>query len=186
LIKGYSLKVKSHGLLTFNISEFAMKKFLGILIFALLLSALVAGTAVAQDNTPPTDDEVNAVAHKLYCPVCESTPLDVCPTDACKDWRELIRTMLSEGKTEAEILQHFEDQYGARVLAEPPKEGFYWLVYLLPPAIILVGAVVLFRSLKAWTKPKAAAPVASGAENNSSAQKDDYVKRLEEELKKQK
>ena len=105
-----------------------------------ILASLFFQPALAQGSTPPTDDEVNAIASKLYCPVCESTPLDVCPTDACKDWRELIRTMLSEGKTEAEILQHFEDQYGARVLAEPPKQGFYWLIYLLPPAIILAGA----------------------------------------------
>ncbi len=163
-----------------------MKKFLYSLIFTFLLSILFTGVALAQDSTPPTDDEVNAVAHQLYCPVCESTPLDVCPTDACKDWRELIRTMLAEGKTEAEILQHFEDQYGARVLAEPPKQGFYWLIYLLPPAIILVGAVMLFRSLKEWTKPKAAAPGPGGAQSESSSAKDDYVARLEEELKKQK
>jgi cytochrome c-type biogenesis protein CcmH len=163
-----------------------MKKILYILIFTFLLGALFTGVAFAQDNTPPTDDEVNAVAHKLYCPVCENTPLDVCPTEACKDWRELIRTMLSEGKTETEILQHFQDQYGARVLAEPPKEGFYWLVYLLPPAIILAGAIVLFRSLKEWTKPKAAAPTSSGARSESSSpEKDAYVARLEEELKKQ-
>jgi cytochrome c-type biogenesis protein CcmH len=94
--------------------------------------------------------------------------------------------MLTEGKTEDEILQHFVDQYGARVLAEPPKEGFFWLIYLLPPAIILVGAVVLFRSLKEWTKPKAAAPASGGERSESSAKKDDYVARLEEELKKQK
>jgi cytochrome c-type biogenesis protein CcmH len=122
----------------------------------------------------------------VYCPVCEITHLDVCPTQACKEWRDLIRTMLAEGKTEDEILQHFVDQYGARVLAEPPKEGFFWLIYLLPPAIILVGAVVLFRSLKEWTKPKAAAPIAGGERSESSAKKDDYVARLEEELKKQK
>jgi cytochrome c-type biogenesis protein CcmH len=163
-----------------------MKKFLITIIFTFLLGALFTGVALAQDTTPPTDDEVNAVAHKLYCPVCESTPLDVCPTDACKDWRELIRTMLAEGKTEDEILKHFVDQYGARVLAEPPKEGFYWLIYLIPPAIILAGAVILFRSLKEWTKPKAAAPVSSGVSSESSSEKDVYVARLEEELKKQK
>ena len=164
-----------------------MKKFLYTLIFTLLLSALFTGIVLAQGNNPPTDDEVNAVAHKLYCPVCESTPLDVCPTEACRDWRELIRTMLAEGKTEDEIIKHFEEQYGARVLAEPPKEGFYWLVYLLPPAVILAGAVVLFRSLKEWTKPKAAAPVSGGAgdASSSSPEKDEYVTRLEEELKKQ-
>jgi cytochrome c-type biogenesis protein CcmH len=163
-----------------------MKKFLYTFTFILILSILFTGVALAQSNTPPTDDEVNAIAHKLYCPVCENTPLDVCPTDACKDWRELIRTMLADGKTESEILQHFKDQYGARVLAEPPKEGFYWLIYLLPPAIILAGAVVLFRALKEWTKPKAAAPIPGGERSETSPEKDAYVARLEEELKKQK
>jgi len=162
-----------------------MKKFLYILAFLFILGGLFTGTVLAQSGTP-TDDEVNAIAHKLYCPVCESTPLDVCPTQACKEWRELIRTMLTEGKTEDEILQHFVDQYGARVLAEPPKEGFFWLIYLLPPAVILVGAVVLFRSLKEWTKPKAATPALGGERSESSIQKDEYVARLEEEVKKQK
>lgn len=159
-----------------------MKKFLYILAFLFLLGSLFAAApALAQSGTP-TDDEVNAIARKLYCPVCESTPLDVCPTQACHEWRELIRTMLAEGKTEEEITQYFVDQYGARVLAEPPKEGFFWLIYLLPPAVILVGVVILFRSLKEWTKPKAAAPVQSATQ----VQKDDYVSRFEEELKKQK
>ena len=162
-----------------------MRKFLYLIAFLFLLGGLFTTTALAQSGTP-TDDEVNAIAHKLYCPVCESTPLDVCPTQACKEWRELIRTMLTEGKTEEEILQHFVDQYGARVLAEPPKEGFFWLIYLLPPAVILVGAVFLFRSLKEWTKPKAAASAVSAAQAEASARKDDYVARLEEELKKQK
>lgn len=157
-----------------------------LLAMALVLAGMFYQIAFAQDGTPPTDDEVNAIASKLYCPVCESTPLDVCPTEACRDWRELIRGMLSEGKTEDEILQHFEDQYGARVLAEPPKQGFYWLIYLLPPAIILVGAVMLFRSLKEWTKPKAASAGTSAARSEASSVKDDYVARLEEELKKHK
>jgi cytochrome c-type biogenesis protein CcmH len=162
-----------------------MRKFLYVIAFLFLLGGLFTTTAFAQSGTP-SDDEVNAIARKLYCPVCESTPLDVCPTQACKEWRELIRSMLAEGKTEDEILQHFVDQYGARVLAEPPKEGGFWLIYLLPPAVILVGAVILFRSLKEWTKPKAAAPASSGEQVESSAKKDDYVARLEEELKKQK
>ena len=159
--------------------------FLIITVFAAFL-ALTWVTQVSAQSPTPSDDDVNAIARQLFCPVCENTPLDVCPTDACKDWRELIRTMLAEGKTEDRILQHFQDQYGARVLAEPPKEGFYWLIYLLPPSIILAGAVILFRSLKEWTKPKAAAPIPGGARSEASSDKDDYVMRLEEELKKQK
>lgn len=171
-----------------------MKKLLYALIFTLLLS-FVSGVVFAQAPTP-SDDDVNAVAHQLYCPVCESTPLDVCPTEACRQWRDLIRQQLSEGMTEAQIKQYFVDNYGARVLAEPPKQGSYWLFYLLPPVIILAGAVLLFRSMRAWTKP-AAAPAASDTAPKDPAKdpakdptkdpaKDDYVSRLEEELKKRK
>lgn len=156
----------------FRIAHYAL------LFFALLLVAGASFTAASAQAPTPTDDEVNAIARKLYCPVCESTPLDVCPTDACKEWRELIRTMLAEGKTEEEIFQHFEAQYGARVLAEPPRRGFYWLIYVIPPAIILAGAIILFRSMKEWTNVK--------DEDAAETPQDDYLAQIEEELKKQK
>jgi len=160
-----------------------MKKTLQILTFALILVSLFTGTALAQDNVP-TDDEVNAIAQQLYCPVCENTPLDVCPTEACRQWRELIRLQLSQGMTEAEIKQYFVDNYGARVLAEPPRTGLNWLVYILPPAIILLGSFFLFRSFQEWAKPKVASASTGGDRSEaSSPEKDDYVARLEEELK---
>ena len=160
-----------------------MKKFLYTLAFMLLFS-LFTGVAFAQEPTP-SDDEVNAVAHQLYCPVCESTPLDVCPTESCRQWRDLIRQQLADGMTEAEIKQYFVDNYGARVLAEPPKQGTYWLFYLLPPIIILAGAFILFRSMKSWTKKSAVVP-ASNNEVSSEKPKDDYISQFEEELKKRK
>jgi len=127
---------------------------------------------------------VNAIAQQLYCPVCENTPLDVCPTEACRQWRELIRLQLSQGMTEAEIKQYFVDNYGARVLAEPPRTGLNWLVYILPPAIILLGSFILFRSFREWTKPKVQAAGSGGERSEaSSPAEDDYVARLEEELK---
>lgn len=163
-----------------------MKKLLQILMLVLLTASLLTGVVFAQDDTP-TDDEVNAIAKQLYCPVCENTPLDVCPTEACRQWRELIRTQLSEGMTEQEIKDYFVANYGARVLSEPPRSGLNWLVYILPPAIILLGAFFLFRSFREWTKAPAAESAASGERSEAPASKqDDYVARLEEELKKRK
>lgn len=160
----------------------------GLLLFALvlILSGLFYQTAFAQDGV--TDDEVNAIAKQLYCPVCENTPLDVCPTEACRQWRELIRLQISQGMTEAEIKQYFVDNYGARVLAEPPRTGLNWLVYILPPVFILLGAFILFRSFREWTKPKSA-EAGTGVERSASSSSitdDDYVARFEEELKKRK
>jgi len=159
-----------------------MKRLFWITTLILVLSALATATVIAQGSTP-TDDEVNAIAKDLFCPVCENTPLDVCPTDACKEWREEIRGMLADGKSEAEIKQHFVDYYGARVLAEPPRSGFNWLVYVIPPIIIVAGAFVLFRALRAWSQ---ASTTEAGVDEEDAppSSDDEYIARMEAELKK--
>jgi len=152
-----------------------------LLILVAVLSLFAARNVRAQSPTPSADD-VNAIAKQLYCPVCENTPLDVCETEACKQWRELIRQQLAEGWTEEEIKDYFVKNYGARVLSEPPKEGINWLAYIVPPVIIFAGAFILYRTLMAWRAasetetPDEAAPPLSA--------EDDYLSRLEEELRK--
>ena len=159
-----------------------MKKLFWITTLIFVLSGLTVATVFAQGSTP-TDDEVNAIAKQLYCPVCENTPLDVCPTDACKEWREEIRGMLADGKNEAEIKQHFVDYYGARVLSEPPRVGFNWLVYVVPPIVIVAGIFVLFRALRVWSQ--SATTEADADEDEAATSSDDeYIARMEEELKK--
>jgi cytochrome c-type biogenesis protein CcmH len=147
-----------------------------------IILTLTARAAFAQGPTP-TDDEVNRIAKQLYCPVCESTPLDVCPTEACRQWRDLIRTMLAEGKSEAEIKQYFVEHYGVRVLAEPPNR---LVTYLVPGVVILLGAFLLFRGFQMWMKPSRAEAGAVGTEPEPQPSQDPYIARLEEELKKQK
>src|SRR4026208_1211951 len=107
--------------------KIATYKLLLALLLTVTFSLLFSVLASAQGPTP-TDDDVNRVAKQLYCPVCESTPLDVCPTEACRQWRDLIRSMLAEGKSDEEIKQYFVAQYGDRVLAEPPNRLASYLV----------------------------------------------------------
>jgi len=159
-----------------------MKRLFWVSILIIIVTSFFTSIALAQQPAPtPSDDQVNYIAHQLYCPVCANTPLDVCPTEACRQWRDLIRQQLTQGWTEGQIKQYFVQQYGARVLAEPPETGINWLIYILPPIIILAGAFILFRALRTWTKPVSAS-TASGS--NEDALKDEYVARLEEELKK--
>jgi cytochrome c-type biogenesis protein CcmH len=90
----------------------------------------------------------------------------------------LIRQRLAEGWTKEEIKAYFVQQYGDRVLAEPPPEGFNWLVYLVPPLAFLAGAAFVFRLLRSW---KTAAPLPAV---DTPTLDDEYVRRLEEELRK--
>lgn len=153
-----------------------------ILLLTLVLAGLFTSPVFAQGPTP-TDDEVNRIAKQLYCPVCESTPLDVCPTEACRQWRDLIRTMLAEGKSEEEIKQYFVAQYGARVLAEPPNR---LVTYLVPAVVILLGALLLLRGFKMWMKPSITEADVDDTAGTAEPSQDPYIARLEEELKKQK
>jgi cytochrome c-type biogenesis protein CcmH len=156
-----------------------------VLVGTAVLVLLLSAAAAAQEATPPavspvTDDQVNAVAKQLYCPVCENIPLDVCPTQACAQWRALIRQMLAEGKSEIEIKEYFVAQYGDRVLAAPPARGLNWLVYIVPPAAILAGAFILYRAMRAW---KISPPAATDQPDTPQASSDEYIARLEEELR---
>ncbi len=118
--------------------------------FLILAAVLFAWTkpVTAQDPQPtPSDNAVNRVAKQMFCPVCENIPLDVCPTQACHDWRELIRQKLADGWTDQQIKAYFAQQYGDRVLAEPPRTGLNWLVYILPWVAIAGGVVLVWRVL---------------------------------------
>lgn len=166
-----------------------LTKYGGTAVLLLLGLVLLVTPALAQDGVV-TDDEVNAVAKDLFCPVCENTPLDVCPTQACADWRELIRTQLSEGSTPEEVQAYFARQYGEGVLANPPKEGFNLILWVFPVAAVLLGGVFFSR----YVSSLRASAAGSGDEFEEGEMEtavpparpvaqDDYKARLEEELR---
>jgi cytochrome c-type biogenesis protein CcmH len=142
--------------------------------------------AFAQESI--SDDEVNEVAKGLYCPVCESTPLDVCPTLACADWRALIRDKLAQGETPEEIYTYFAQQYGDGVLAEPPRQGASLILWLFPVVAIVVGGLYFgrtLRDLKVSNEAEATAvSLASSPPNNGQPRRplDHYIAQVEEEL----
>ncbi len=164
------------------------KKYLLAIGLAVLLALVVAGLAYAQQAQPtPSDDQVNAIARQLYCPVCENTPLDVCGTTACAQWRELIRQKLAAGWSDQAIKDYFVKQYGARVLGTPPPNGLNLLVYIIPPLAILAGVYVLYHAYRTWKRPlqpAVAEPTDQASPPAINPQQDEYIQRLEEEVHK--
>jgi cytochrome c-type biogenesis protein CcmH len=151
-------------------------------LFIFILLLLMAFPGAAQDNGA-SDDEVNAIAHKMYCPVCENIPLDVCSTQACADWRAEIRQQLDQGNTEQQIIDSFVARYGERVVGTP-QDPFLRALSLMTPWLIgivaLLVAVLTFnrwrgsKVLLAGSSPQAGIPITDDA---------DYRERLESDLK---
>lgn len=149
--------------------------------FAIGIAILAAWSAApARAQGPNIDDEVNRIAKTLYCPVCPNTPLDVCATQACVQWRALIKEKLQQGQTEQQIRDYFVQQYGEVVLGAPPAQGFNWLAYILPAIGILLGAAIAWLTVRQWITRRgegAAAP------DDAPAISKEYADRIEKDLK---
>jgi cytochrome c-type biogenesis protein CcmH len=167
-------------------------QFLLVVLALLLLALPVMAQDDANTGVGVSDDEVNEVARDIYCPVCENTPLDVCQTKACADWRELIRTKLASGESQQDIFNYFARQYGDGVLANPPRRGVSLVIlWVLPVVLILVGLLFFGRYMRGLRGDQPQVAAAAGdelvAEAPAPAPKpaqDDYLARVEEELKK--
>jgi cytochrome c-type biogenesis protein CcmH len=162
-----------------------MKLRLLALVAVALLGVVVAiaSPAAAQDDPkkPATADQVNAVANKLYCPVCENITLDTCGTAACAQWREEIRLQLDEGKTPAQVIEDFVTRFGDRVVGTPVDPVLRALSLLTPwllGALSILGAVwyLRHRDLTAAAEPATARPTYELQSDES------YRARLEHDL----
>jgi cytochrome c-type biogenesis protein CcmH len=158
---------------------------MGIGAFAVLLLAFaLTGIAAAQgDPKKVSDDAVNAVARKLYCPVCENIPLDVCGTTACAQWREEIRLQLAEGATDQQVIDDFVKRFGDRVVGTPQDPTLRALSLAIPlgiSALSLIAAILVFMSWRGeLVRGKKVQPVASPS---APATIDSYRARIERDL----
>ena len=141
-----------------------------------LAAILVATGSVAAQQPTPSDDQVNQVASQLYCPLCQNVRLDVCPTQACAQWRDLIRQDLAAGWSAKQIDDYFVQQYGPAVLAEPPAQGWNLLAYIVPPAVLLAGAAFVVQVYRHAQKPR------RKSTQRALPPEDPYLIRLEDEL----
>ena len=157
-----------------------IKRKLLLLLITVIASFFAVSSANAQDGQPgyPTDNDILRVAKQLYCPVCPNTPLDVCETKACQDWRAQIRDQLAQGWTDQQIIDYFVTQYGERVLAEPQRKGFTSLVWFLPLIVVLVGIGIVYEVLKNWRVQKPVLAIATPLPKIP----DDVLKKIEREI----
>ncbi len=160
------------------------------LLFLFLLAMLVVVSVVYADGggkVTVTDDDVNRVASKLYCPVCEGVPLDTCGTAACEQWRQEIRLQLESGQTEQQVIDSFVARFGDRVVGTPqnPTLRAISLVtpWLLSAGALSIAGVTFVRWRRSQVRPDAQQlPVTSTANAEQSAVMDAYRARLERDL----
>jgi cytochrome c-type biogenesis protein CcmH len=147
---------------------------------------LPAKTLAAPSTIPVTADQVNTIAHNLYCPVCENTPLDVCPTEACSRWRAQIADLLGQGQNEQQIDQYFIDHFGMRTVGVPTDATSRLLTVGVPFALIMIAGLLIFWQLWHWYRARSLLMPTGDSElppSELNDELDDYRTRIENELR---
>ncbi len=143
----------------------------------ILLMALLATGAVAQDSGSVSPDRVNRIAAQLIAPCCWSQTADVHQSDAAKAVKEKIRVGILTGKTDEQIVQEFIDEYGERILSVPRPRGFNLTLWVFLGLVMAVSGAGL-----AWYV-KRIARYAPSRKTSSAPVEDSMNKRIENELK---
>ena len=150
-----------------------MKRAAAIVILLALLFPSAASAACPKTS-------LAEIEHEVMCPVC-GVPLGLA-TEApqAQRQREFIQREVAACKSEDQIKTALVAEFGERVLALPPEEGFNLAAYLVPAAAVAVGAgAVGFVALRRRRGPQTGAPDAAAVDIDDEARLDADLERYE-------
>ena len=141
------------------------------LLLALVAALLAPATAVAQRPSLPD------IENEVMCVSCE-IPLNIAESAQADQQRDLIRTLIAQGRSKQQIKSALVTEYGEDVLALPEGDGFGITAYLIPFALVALLAGGLVVLLPRWRRRT---PAGIG-EADAPALSDDESSRLDDEL----
>lgn len=150
-----------------------------ILVLTSLLLTLAVTAAVAAGDEK-LEEHAIAIEGKLMAPCCWSSTISQHYSATADEIRLDIRNMLSAGKSEREILDHYVSIYGERILASPSARGFNLLAWLFPGIFFVACAFYVVLLLHRWTLSRSAN---IAADSPGKPLDDSYMRRLEKELR---
>lgn len=105
--------------------------------------ALAIAVAVATSWSPSETDRARALDLQLRCPICQGVSIADSPSDSAAQMRAIVRDRLAAGASDDEVKTYFVARFGTWVLLAPPGEGLGALLWVVPGASMLAGAIAL-------------------------------------------
>lgn len=156
----------------------ALRRVTATALAAVLLATVTATPALAA----ATNINFEQLQAQFMCVVCHE-PLNVAQSPEAFEESGTLRGLIRHGDSVAEIKQKMVEAYGPQVLGKPPAHGFNVLIYVVPPAVIVIGLVTIAVTLPKWrrrTRERAIAE-AQGADSLPSISAAD-AQRLDDDL----
>jgi cytochrome c-type biogenesis protein CcmH len=129
-----------------------MNKSFSTLMFTVALSVAVGAVAAPIEtfkfDSPDTEKVFHKLSEELRCLVCQNQNIAESNADLAKDLRLEMYNMLTDGKTEDEIVDFMVQRYGDYVLYRPPFKPMTWLLWLGPLIVFVIGLIFAIRFMR--------------------------------------
>ncbi len=114
------------------------------MLVILLLTVCTPLSIAAQPKVSLTGTE-----SQYMCTSCHE-PLPLAQSPQAQAEKQFLASLVDQGLTAGQIRAQMVANYGVAVLGRPPAHGFNLTVYILPPALVVVGLAGLLYTLPKW------------------------------------
>ena len=131
---------------------------IALLIYAWQINCFVQTVNASPLNASPLSDnpaleaQVSTISNELRCLVCQNQTIADSNADLAIDLKNQIRIQLTQGRSQAEILDYMVQRYGDFVLYKPPLKASTWFLWLGPFIILLLAFFLLWWQIQARKK----------------------------------
>lgn len=95
------------------------------------------------------------IGQQLRCLVCQNESIEESGADLARDLRKIVRTQVSEGRTDAEVIAWLVARYGDFVRLRPPFTLGTALLWASPLIALLIGGLTVLGLRRSRPAPPA-------------------------------
>jgi cytochrome c-type biogenesis protein CcmH/NrfF len=146
-----------------------------------LLVVLLRATALAAG--PPSFQEIE---ESLTCQCGCGLTVHACNHLQCGSaipMRQEIREQIGRGLDKDQVLAHFEQKYGEKILSSPTTSGFNLTAWMMPFIMLAAGGGLVVLTLRRWRRGGERPPVRGPAAVPNPGELTAHERTLERELK---
>ena len=134
---------------------------------AFLLIWLAGASLAVEPGEMLADPELEArareIGEEVRCLVCRSESIEASNADFARDLRLVVRERIEAGDSDAEVRAFLVERFGEYVLLRPRFGGATLVLWLLGPALLLLGAGFAYAFLRR-SRSAADAPLSADEE----------------------
>jgi cytochrome c-type biogenesis protein CcmH/NrfF len=143
-------------------TEGCLMRLMGLVAACVLFVALAAMLVIPMHAQQT--DRAKRLGQKLFCACGCTQVLTACNHVGCTRSTAMLKELderIGRGDSDDVILQSFVQEYGLKVLTEPPNTGFNRLAVIAPIAAPIVALFILWEVVRRW-RQRSALAVAGG------------------------